>query len=218
MPAPGRCRLSSVEPRESDRKIGRSTGSSRVWLKSEVTRLAVLASRVPGLLVLLVSAYWTGVGTSAYLGTVYMTGGVTEPRASSLEWVVMTSVGAVGLMLIARPSHWFRSVDYVALFGAVWTLGWTALITLFFYNLEFSDPDRHCRYPSCWPGAYQPLAITASLAVACLLVVMVSTAGRRRSWRVRALIPASVYVVLNLALAGLWKDFFLPLFNAPPPW
>ncbi len=134
-----------MEPREIGSETGRSAGISRLWLKSEVTRLAVLASRAPGLLVLLVSAYWTGVGTSAYLGTVYMTGGVTEPRASSLEWVVMTAVGAVGLMLITRPSHWFPSVDFVALFGAIWTLGWTALITLFFYDLEFSDPDRRCQ-------------------------------------------------------------------------
>ena len=184
---------------------------------SEATRLAVLASRVPGLLVLLVSAYWTGVGTSAYLGTVLLTGGVSEPRASLLEWVLMTSVGALGLVLITRPSRWFRSIDYVALFGAVWTLVWTALITTFSYSLELSDPDRRCRYPSCWPGFYQPLSITAPLAVGCLLVVVVSTAGRRRSWRIRALIPAGVYVVLNLALAGLWEDFFLPLFDAPPP-
>lgn len=207
-----------MEPQGTASEVGSSTGSSRGWLKGEVTRLAVLASRVPGLLVLLVSAYWTGVGTSAYLGIVYMTGGVTEPRASLLEWVVMTNVGAVGLMLITRPSHWFRSVDYVAFLGALWTLGWTALITLFFYNLEFSDPNRRCRYLSCWPGAYQPLAITAPLAVACLLVVLMSTTGRRRGWRLRALIPAGVYVLLNLALAGLWGDLILPLFAAAPPW
>ena len=207
-----------MEPRETGSKAEGHTKSSRVWLIGEVTRLAVLASRLPGLLVLLFSAYWTGLRAPAHLGIVYMTGGVTEPDASSLEWVVMTGIGAVGLMLITRPSHWFGSVDLVALFGAVWTLGWTAFFALVFYNAEFWDPDRRCTYPSCWPGAYQPLAVTGCIAVGCLLVVAMSTAGRHRSWRVRALIPAGIYVVLNLTLTGLWENSLLPLFNAPPPW
>lgn len=207
-----------MEPRWTGSDAERGTKSSRVWLIGEVTRLAVLASRLPGLLVLLFSAYWTGLRAPAHLGIVYMTGGVTEPNASLLEWVVMTGIGAVGLMLITRPSHWFSSVDLVAMFGAGWTLGWTGFFALVFYNAEFWDPDRRCTYPSCWPGAYQPLTVTGPLAVACLLIVAVSAAGRRRSWKIRALVPAGVYVVLNLALAGLWKPFLLPFFTAAPPW
>lgn len=130
----------------------------------------------------------------------------------------MAGLSAVGLVLITRPSRWFSSVDLVALFGAAWTLGSTVLFSWFFYGLEFWDPNRRCRYRSCWPGAYPPLLVAAPLVVACLLVATMATLGSRRGWRARALVPVGVYVILSIVQVGTWKRFVLPLFMSPPPW
>lgn len=193
-------------------------GGLRAWLKEEVIRLAVLGSRVPGLLVLLVASFWAAVGSSTYLGKVFVTGGgVMEPTGSSSEWAGMTGLSAVGLVLITRPSRWFRSVDLVGLFGAGWALGWTVLFSWFFYSLEFWDPERRCQYRSCWPGACQAILVAAPLGVACLLVVAMATFGCRRSWHVRALFPVGAYVALTVVQVGTWERFVLPLFTSPPP-
>lgn len=213
------CSLTSVTPEETDGRDCRRE-NVRAWLKDEVIHLAVLASRVPGLLVLLVASYWTAIGLSTYLGKVFVTGGggMIQPTGSSLGWAAMTGVSALGLVLITRPSRWYNSIDLVGLFGAGWTLGWTTVFSWFFYSLEFWDPERRCQYRSCWPGAFQPVLVAAPLAVACLLVAAMATFGCRRSWRVRALVPAGAYVALIVAQVATWDRLVLPIFTSPPPW
>lgn len=44
-----------------------------------------------------------------------------------------------------------------------------------------------------------------------------ATAGRRRSWRTRSLVPAGTCIVLSLVQAATWERFLLPFFDAPPP-
>jgi hypothetical protein len=201
-----------------DAGVRRTTASWWAWMRLEVGRLGVLASRLPGLLVLLASSYWTGVG-SAHLGTVLITNsGASATLVPSSSWTAMVALTAGGLWMITRPSRSTQSVDLVALFGACWTLGWTTLMSWFSYSVQFMDPDTRCQYPSCWPGAYQPLAVATPLTVACLLVIAMATAGRRLRWRVRVLVPIGSYVVLTLVQGGTWERFVLPLFNGPPPW
>jgi hypothetical protein len=197
---------------------GRTTARWRAWLTLEVRRLAAVAARLPGLLVLLASSYWTAVG-SAHLGTVLATqSGASATLAPSTSWAAMVALTAGGFLMVTRPSRSIQPVELGALVGACWTLGWTALMSWFFYSVQFMDPDSRCQYPFCWPGAYQALAVAAPLATACLLVIAMATAGRRFRWRVRALVPAGIYVVLTLVQVGIWERFVLPLFNGPPPW
>jgi len=179
---------------------------------------ATPALGVAGLLLLVVGTWWIGFG-SAQLGTVLLTqvDVVSDTIAPSASWGVLVVTTALGLLLCTGPPAWVGRVDALQLVGAAWALGCVAVFSALGSGFEFTGPDSHCVYASCWPGRYQQLAITAPLIVACLLMVVMATACRRLSWWFRGLLPAVMFAVLTVVQVAVWDRFVIPLFNAPPP-
>ena len=192
-----------------------TAGRWRAWAGGEVMRWAVFASRLPGFVLLLMGSYAIGLGANELAKTRVMMDWVDPMHAPSRTWAATNGLIVCGLLLVTTPRLRTGS-DLVAVFGAVGMFACTAVFSWVRYAAEFWFPDRQCRFSSCWPGAYQPVAIAAPVMVAGLLVVVMATVGRRRSWSVRAFWPAGVFVVLTLVQVAVWERYIVPFFHAAP--
>ena len=207
--------MGGVELLDSDGS-GSAAGRWRAWAKGEVIRCAVFASRLPGFALLLIGSYAIGLGSNELATTRVMMDWVDPMHAPSSTWAAMNGLVVCGLLLVTTP-RLRTGPDLVAVTGAVWTVACTAVFSWVRYAAEFWFPDRQCRFSSCWPGVYQPAAIAAPVVVSAgLLVVVMATVGRRRSWLVRALWPTGVFVVLTLVQVAVWERYVVPFFHTAP--
>lgn len=179
---------------------------------------AAAPAMVAGFLFLLVGAWWIGFG-NAQLGTVLLTqvGVVSQTLAPSPSWAVLTGLTGGGLLLLTSPRVWVGAVDWAKLLGAGWALGWTLLLSFFSSAFEFTGPQARCVYSSCWPRGYQELAIASPLLTACLVMVVMATAGRRLAWWWRAATPAVTFVALTVLQVQVWDRLAVPFLSGPPP-
>lgn len=175
--------------------------------------LRVVAACV-GFVAVWVGAFWigavkAGLRKAGYVGVeVFPT---TTPASTAWIMIVVTAIGVVLMTGVAQ-----RRVDGVQLFGSIWFSFWTGWFLLVTSRLEFfADPDTPCRNEGCWPQGYQELLIAVPVIGTCIAMIIMSFLQKVR-WIWRALIPASVFVVLAVLQRLTWEEYVLPLLVAPP--
>lgn len=186
--------------------------------RSRSLRSLTVLGGVLGYLMLLVAAGWVGL-TKAGLATVLTTqvDVVSDTTAPSGPWGLMVICTAVGAVLATGSRAWVEGrVDVLQLGAAAWTLICLGGCTCLGTGWEFTGPDSHCVYRSCWPRGYQEALLALPLMATCVLMLVMATLGRSRPWWWRALIPALAFVVLSVVQVAVWDRFVVPILNAPP--
>lgn len=181
-------------------------------------RLLGALGGVLGFSMLLAAAVWVGFA-KAGLATVLTTRPevVSETTAPGGSWVPLVLCTVLGLVLTTGRLPRGGRIDLVQVGAATWTLVWLAICTWLGTGWELTDQDVRCSYRSCWPQHYQEAALAAPLLVACTLMYVMATLGRRRPWWPRALVPSLAFLVLSIVQVAIWDRFAVPTFASPPP-
>lgn len=175
-----------------------------------------------GFSVLIIAAFWIGVG-DAGMATVSLvrTGLVYTSSGSGGPWALTPVLIAVGMAACTTPNAPSGSattrIDFVQLAAALSFVCLTLMFLPFVSGMEFTAPDDQCVYGNCWPQPYQELLLAAPALMAAVSMSVCAIIGTRTRWWLRALIPAAAVIGASALQFATWQPLILPILGGPPP-
>ena len=148
-------------------------------------------------------------------------GVTTLARPIDTTWVVTVVLAALGMVACAglpsmRDAARGLNGAIGQGLGGMIAAGSSLLILVLILGASFTGAEDGCFYESCWPMREEGAALAFPSVVAGLLMVVAALLVRRVRWRVRAVVPAVVWVAALVVQQAVYSPWLLPIFERPP--
>lgn len=174
-----------------------------------------------GFSVLVVGAFWIGVGVTG-MGTVSLVRPeLMYPPGEVGVWSLMVGLMAAGFAACTAPKSSSgrppMRIDVVQLCAAVSFVCLLLMFLPFVSGMEFIGPEDQCIYGDCFPRPYQELLLAAPALAAAASMTVCAFLGPRMRWWLRALVPAVIFIGASAVQLAIWDSVVLPFLGGPSP-